>query len=148
MAGAGSRVTFLRLALPCALQCEADAVAFTEEAQQGLQPSGHLPITAGGSYILAPAHAAADGKSLRVEMCMAKPSTGPLAPRLRTRVVCNLRRGAQDAAAWALDSIEVCMQIELSLFCSRAHACFIIQSNRACHLDSNEITLQATVCCM
>ena len=82
-------------------------MAFTEEAQHGLQPDGHLPITAGGSYVLAPAHAAADGKSLRVEMCMAEPSKGPLAPRLRTRVVCNLKRGRQSAAAWALDTIEV-----------------------------------------
>ena len=82
-------------------------MAFTEEAQHGLQPTGHLPITAGGSYILAPADAAADSKSLRVEMCMAKPSTGPLAPRLRTRVVCNLKPRGQDVAAWALDTIEV-----------------------------------------
>ena len=98
-------------------------MAFTEEAQHGLQPAGNLPITPGGSYVLAPAHAAADSKSLRVEMCMAKPSTGPLAPRLRTRVVCNLKRGGRDAGAWALDSIEVRMQMKLSLFCSRACAC-------------------------
>ena len=98
-------------------------MAFTEEAQHGLQPAGHLPITPGGSYVLAPAHAAPDSKSLRVEMCMAKPSTGPLAPRLRTRVVCNLERGGQDAAAWALDSIEVCILMNFSLFCSQACAC-------------------------
>ena len=89
------------------MQCEADAVAFTEEAQHGLQPTGHLPITAGGSYVLAPSHAAADSKNLRVEMCMAKQSTGPLAPRLRIRVICNLKRGGQGGAAWALDTIEV-----------------------------------------
>lgn len=98
-------------------------MAFTEEAQHGLQPVGHLPITPGGSYVLAPAHAAADSKTLRVEMCMAKPSTGPLAPRLRTRVVCNLKCGDRDAGAWALDSIEVRMQMKLSLFCSQACAC-------------------------
>ena len=125
-------------------------MAFTEEAQHGLQPAGHLPITPGGSYVLAPAHAAPDSKSLRVEMCMAKPSTGPLAPRLRTRVVCNLKRGGQGTAAWALDSIEVCMQVTLSLFCSQAYACVITltATGRLYMTQTGAQGLQATGCCM
>ena len=88
------------------MQCEADAVAFTEEAQHGLQPPCELPITPGGSYVLAPGSMEADAKRLRAEVCMARPSSGPLAPRQRTRVVYNLRQQQGDGL-WELEDVEV-----------------------------------------
>ena len=91
-------------ALWCRAQCEADAVAFTEEAQHGLQPQSELPITPSGSYVLAPA--SMEAKDLRLEVCMARPSSGPLVPRLRTRVVFSLRRKQSDGS-WELQDIQV-----------------------------------------
>ncbi len=88
------------------MQCEADAVAFTEEAAHGLWLPGQLPVLSDGSYVLAPDQIPEDSKEVRIEACLAKPSAGPLAPRLRTRVVCNISRARPDAA-WSLESIEV-----------------------------------------
>ncbi|CAL5224952.1 g7722 [Coccomyxa viridis] len=98
----GLRVALKRL-MPT-VGCEADAVAFTEEAQHGLQPQSELPITPSGSYVLAPA--SMEAKDLRLEVCMARPSSGPLAPRLRTRVVFSLRRKQSDGS-WELQDIQV-----------------------------------------
>ena len=89
------------------MQCEADAIAFTEEAQHGLQSQCELPITSNGSYVFAPASMEANAKQLKLQLCMAKPSSGPLAPRLRSRVVFNLRRQQGDGS-WELEDIEVC----------------------------------------
>ena len=81
-------------------------MAFTEETQHGLQPPCELPITPGGSYVLAPGSTQADAKRLRVEMCMARPSAGPLMPRQRTRVVYTLRRQHADGV-WELEDVQV-----------------------------------------
>lgn len=81
-------------------------MAFTEEAQQGLRPNGHLPITSGGSYVLAPAEAIHGLKPIRLELCLARPSAGLLAPRLRTRVICRIQRG-KGSKFWELEAIEV-----------------------------------------
>lgn len=81
-------------------------MAFIEEAQEGLQPQCELPITPGGSYVLAPGSMEANAKRLRVEVCMARPESGPLAPRLRTRVVFNLMRQQGDGL-WELEDVQV-----------------------------------------
>lgn len=100
------------------LQCEADAVAFTEEAQEGLSaaeaselgastwPAG-LPWAPDGSYALAPAHIGAEQLKLRVESCLVRPRTGPLEAVSRTRAVHHLKRQADDKE-WQIQSIEVC----------------------------------------
>ena len=101
------------------MQCEADAVAFTEEAQQGLSaasaselgPStwpGGLPWAPDGGYALTPSHIGAEEAKLRVETCLVKPRTGPLEAVSRTRVVHHLKRQAH-SREWQIDSIEVCI---------------------------------------
>ncbi len=109
--------------LPCGLlQCEADAVAFTEEVHEAGGgshadwPSAAL-WTADGSYVLAPQQLSSlgNGKKLRLESCHARPVQEQLDARMRTRIVHHLsRRSASssgsttEAAAWHLDTIEVC----------------------------------------
>jgi hypothetical protein len=99
------------------MQCEADAVAFTEEAQRGLSltdasdsggaewPAG-LPWTADGSYALAPHQVAADQSKLRLESCLVRPRTGPLQAQQRTRIVHHLKRQSA-SGEWQIDTVEV-----------------------------------------
>ena len=89
------------------MQCEADAVAFTEEAQAGLAgPSSALPIVADGSYVLAPIALPRDTRQLRLETCLAGAAGGLLSTRTRTRVVHFLRQ-TSDSEPWRLSKIEV-----------------------------------------
>ncbi|BDA40359.1 hypothetical protein COCOBI_01-0120 [Coccomyxa sp. Obi] len=97
--------------------CEADAVAFTEEAQEGLSAAeaselggstwpGGLPWAPDGSYALVPLHIGDEEAKLRVESCLVRPRTGPLDAVSRTRVVHHLKRQA-DSREWQIDSVEV-----------------------------------------
>ena len=93
------------------LQCEADAVAFTEEAQAGLSgPSNALPVLPDGSYVLAPLAVPRESRQLRLETCLAgaagSGSGALLAARTRTRVVHFLRQ-TSESEPWCLSKVEV-----------------------------------------
>ena len=89
------------------LQCEADAVAFTEEAQAGLSgPSSALPVLADGSYVLAPMALLKESRQLRLETCLAGAAGALLAARTRTRVVHFLRQ-TSESEHWHLSKVEV-----------------------------------------
>lgn len=89
------------------VQCEADAVAFTEESQSGLAgPSTALPMLADGSYVLAPTAVPVGTKQLRLESCLPGPTGNLLGARTRTRVVHFLHQRSE-LEPWRLSKIEV-----------------------------------------
>ena len=93
------------------MQCEADAVAFTEEAQSGLAgPSSALPVLADGSYVLVPMAMPRESRQLRLESCLAGAATSLLSARTRTRVVHFLQQ-ASESEPWRLSKLEVLSQI-------------------------------------
>lgn len=96
-------------------------MAFTEEAQKGLQAAageqagwpGRAPWMADGSYVLAPQRITDEDQRLRIEACLVRPRQGQLDAMARTRVVHHLKRAigsnssSSEAATWQLDTIEV-----------------------------------------
>ncbi|KAL4458080.1 hypothetical protein ABPG75_012945 [Micractinium tetrahymenae] len=90
--------------------CEADAIAFMQEAAQLFSTApGSQPATAApdGSYSAGPADiSSADLRKVAFEHCLALPAEGPQQQRMRLRVVQQLRRGAA-SGGWRLDSVEL-----------------------------------------
>lgn len=90
--------------------CEADAIAFTQDAAQLFSAApGAAPATVApdGAYSAGPADISApDLTKAGFEHCLALPADEHQQQRMRLRVVQQLRRGA-GAAAWRLDSVEL-----------------------------------------
>lgn len=90
--------------------CEADAIAFTENAGQlfstalGAQPATVAPD---GAYSAGPADISSpDLRKAAFEHCLALPALDLQQQRMRLRVVQQLRRQA-GCGAWQLDSVEL-----------------------------------------
>jgi hypothetical protein len=114
LAGEGGLAATTRRLMPT-VGCEADAVAFTQQAADMFAP-GATPATVApnGGYSHGPASLAVPGCTrAALEACLV------LAPRQRRlRVVHNLRRRAADGT-WQLDGIEVHQERYDSPYCGK-----------------------------